>query len=220
MARGFLSTEIGLLKNEITEMSRYVERAVNLSIDALKRMDRDLAEDVMTMDEVIDHQRFEVEAHCLKLIATQQPVAKDLRIIMSTFSIATDLERIGDHAHDISQIVCDHALEPLLKPLIDIPRMTEVALGMLRDALESLVREDGELAIELCKRDSIVDGLYDQVFRELLVFMMADPKTVTRATYLLMAARHIERIADLATNIAERTLYIATGRYAELNGNN
>lgn len=218
MARGFLAGEIAQLKKELIEMGQYVERAVNLSIDALKRMDKGLAEDVMTMDEVIDHQRIEIEAHCQKLIATQQPVAKDLRTIMSTFSIATDLERIGDHAHDIANIVCEHAREPLLKPLIDIPRMTEVSTSMLRDALKSLVEEDEKLACELCQRDSIVDALCEQVFRELLVFMMADPKTVTRATYLIMVAQHLERIADLATNIAERTLYITTGRYAELNG--
>jgi phosphate transport system protein len=219
MARGFLAQEIKALKTELTQMSEYVERQVKSAIEALKALDNGLAEDVVTMDEVIDHQRIDIESHCLKLIATQQPVAKDLRVIMATFSIASDLERIGDHAEDIASIVCQHAREQLLKPLIDIPRMTDVAMGMLRDALKSLVEEDAHLARELCKRDAIVDGLYNQVFRELLVFMMADPKTIARATYLLITAQHIERIADLATNIAERSLYITTGLYEELNAN-
>lgn len=217
MPRGFLSQGIRELQRQLAEMGEYVERSVRLAIEALRTLDAGLAEDVMTMDEVIDHQRHDTEARCLKLIATQQPVAKDLRVIMASFSIATDLERIGDHAHDIASIVLKHVPEPLLKPLIDIPRMTEVAAGMLKDSLKALVQEDAALARELCERDHIVDGLYNQVFRELLVFMMSDPKTITKATYLLMAAQHIERIADLATNIAERAIYITTGEYTELN---
>ncbi len=217
MPRGFLNQGILDLESKIAQMGEYVERAVKLAIEALRTLDVDLADDVITMDEVIDSSRLEIEANCLKLLATQQPVARDLRIIMSSFSIATDLERIGDHAHDIANIVLRHQSMPLLKPLIDIPRMTDVAMGMLRDALKALVEEDEALARELCERDHIVDGLYNQVFRELLVFMMSDPKTITRATHLIMAAQHVERIADLATNIAERAIYIATGHYAELN---
>jgi len=217
MPRGFLAQEIAELKAQLVEMGEYVVRSVNLSIQSLRLLDPNVAEDVITMDEIIDHQRIEIEGKCLRLIATQQPVARDLRVIMATFSIATDLERIGDHADDIASIVLRHANEPLLKPLIDIPRMTEVATGMLRDALKSLVEEDVELAKKLCERDAIVDALYNQVFRELLVFMMADPKTIARATYLIMAAQAVERIADLATNVAERSLYITTGVYSELN---
>ncbi len=217
MPRGFLAQEIDELKSDLVGMGEYVVRSVNLSIESLKLLNPDMAEDVVTMDEIIDHQRIEIERKCLRLIATQQPVARDLRVIMATFSMATDLERIGDHAEDIASIVIRHADEPLLKPLIDIPRMTEVATGMLRDALKSLVDENDELAKKLCERDAIVDGLYNQVFRELLVFMMADPKTIARATYLIMAAQAVERIADLATNIAERSLYITTGVYSELN---
>jgi len=217
MPRGFMAHEIAGLENQIMEMAAYVERAVHLSVEALRALDRRMADAVVAMDHTTDQFRMNVESTCLKLIATQQPVAKDLRVIMATFSIASDLERIGDHATDLAQIVLDHPDEPLLKPLIDIPRMTDVALMMLRDALTALVNEDERLARDLIDRDTIVDDLCNQVFRELLIFMMADPKTVARATYLMLAAQHVERIADLATNVAERTLYISTGVYEELN---
>ena len=166
---------------------------------------------------MIDQKRFQLEERCLELIATQQPIATDLRMVISVLHIAVELERMGDYAEGIGKISLMMGNEPPLKPLIDIPRMTEKCIDMLRRSLDALVRRDVVMATQVCKDDDEVDGLYDQVYHELLMFMIQDPKTIQRATYLLWAAHDLERSADRATNIAERVIFLVTGQLTEIN---
>jgi phosphate transport system protein len=168
-------------------------------------------------DALINQAQRGIEEKCLVLIATQQPMASDLRVIASVSSIATDLERMGDHAEGIGKITLMLADQPLLKPLIDIPRMAERGRSMLRQQLEAFVHRDVEMARNSATGDEEVDALYDQIYRELLVFMMSDPRTISRATHLLWVAHNLERIADRTTNIGERVVFLVTGEVEELN---
>jgi phosphate transport system protein len=158
-----------------------------------------------------------LEDLCVDLIATQQPVASDLREIIATLSIVRDLERIGDYAEGIGKIVLMHGDEPLVKPLIDIPMMTQIAVKMLRGSLDAFVKRDAKMARAICSEDDEVDRLYDRVYHDLLGHMIKDPSTITRATYLIWAAHNIERSADRATNISESVVYLVTGIPTELN---
>jgi phosphate transport system protein len=158
-----------------------------------------------------------LEEQCIDLIATQQPIAIDLRTLMAVLHIATELERMGDYAEGIAKISVMMGDEPPLKPLIDIPRMAEKATAMLQHSLDALVNRDEAAAREVCNDDDEVDDLYDQIYRELLTYMIQDPSTIQRATYLLWVAHDLERIADRATNIAERVIFLVTGRLTELN---
>ena len=162
-------------------------------------------------DSQIDQKRYEIEEECIDLIVTQQPIASDLRIIIAVLNIIVDLERIGDHAEGIAKIAIMIGDEPPLKPLIDLPRMAEMTGSMLRRTLEAFINHDAETAGQICNEDDKIDNLYDQVFRELLVFMAEDPKTITRATRLIWVAHNLERTADRVTNIAERIIYVVTG---------
>jgi phosphate transport system protein len=193
-----------------------VDKSVERSVDALQRLDASLARRVVADDEAVDARRWEIEDRAVMLIATQQPMARDLRAITSLMHIATDLERMGDHAEGIAKIVLMHGDQPLLKPLIDIPRMAELSREMLRDSLDAFVRRDAAAAAAVAARDDAVDLLYDQVYHELLSFMIEDPGTIQRATWLLWTAHNLERIADRATNICERVVYLVTGKMEEI----
>jgi phosphate transport system protein len=188
------------------------------SIDALKSRDLDKAHQLIADDQQINQRRFEIEEQCIQLIATQQPLASDLRFIVAVLNIITELERIGDYAVGIARVVIMIGDEPPLKPLIDIPRMVEKAVDMLKRSLEAFIDGSAEEATRIIGEDDFVDSLYDQIYRELLVFMMEDPKTITRATRLMWVAHNLERSADRVTNICERVVFVATGKMEEIGG--
>ncbi|MGD0352566.1 MAG: phosphate signaling complex protein PhoU [Dehalococcoidia bacterium] len=204
------------IEDDILVMGSMVEKAISRSIEALKKRDLTLAHQIITDDQKINQKRFDIEEKCIQLIATQQPMASDLRIIVAVLNIITELERIGDHAEGIGKITLEIGDEPPLKPLIDIPRMAEKTNQMLRRSLEAFVNRDAESATKIAAEDDEVDNLYNQVFRELLVFMMDDPKTITRATRLIWVAHNLERSADRVTNICERVVFIVTGKMKEI----
>lgn len=197
-------------------MGSMTEQAVRHAVDSLKQRDLAMAQSVIEGDFKINQQRFGIEEECLLLIATQQPIASDLRILAAVLNIITDLERMGDHAAGIAKISLMIGIEPPLKPLIDIPRMSDIACEMLSGSLTAYVERDVQAAKRIASRDDEVDQLYDQVYRELLTFMMADPGTINRATHLLWVAHNLERIADRVTNICERVLFLVTGKMTEM----
>jgi phosphate transport system protein len=203
------------IQDDILVMGSMVGKAITLATEALKLRDQALAQRIINDDALINRKRFEIEEKCVQLIATQQPMASDLRVIVSVLNIITDLERIGDHAEGNAKIAIMIGDEPPLKPLIDIPRMTEQAVSMLLRSLDAFIARDAEAARAIIKEDDIMDNLYDQVFRELLLFMVEDPKTVTRATRLVWAAHNLERCADRVTNICERVIFVVTGKMVE-----
>jgi len=209
--------ELVSLQQDILRMGSLVESMIAKAVESLRTQDVQLAEEVFALEEQTDLMERDIEHKCLRLIATQQPLAKDLRRIAAGFKIITDLERMADYAYDIAKITVRIASEPLIKPLIDIPRMSNLAQKMVKDALDCYVREDIELAYKMCRDDDLVDNIFSQIFRELLTYMMEDPRTISQATSLLFAGRYIERIADHATNIGERVIYLVTGEKKELN---
>ncbi|MBC7345879.1 MAG: phosphate signaling complex protein PhoU, partial [Clostridia bacterium] len=188
-----------------------------LSIQSLVRQDEELARKVLDGDAVIDDLEMQIEEKCIRLIATQQPMAKDLRKIGVGFKIIGDLERMADHACDIARTTMRIGNEPFIKPLIDIPRMAEITQKMVKDSLDAYVQEDVDLAQAMTRDDDLVDHLHSQIFRELLTYMMEDPHTIRQSTYLLFISRYLERIADHATNIGERVVYLVTGERKSLN---
>ena len=200
------------LKDELLDMGGRVEAAIQKSIESLKRRDRQLAEEVFSDDKAIDRLEIDVDERCVSLLALRQPMAGDLRFITSSLKISNDLERVGDHAVNIAQSAQRLSDEPPLKPLVDIPRMAELAAGMLREALDAFVHRDAPTARRLVRRDDEVDNLNRQVFRELITFMIEDPRTISRALELILVARNLERVADLATNVAEEVVFIAEAR--------
>jgi phosphate transport system protein len=204
------------IQDEVLVMGSMVEKALTHSVKALKDRDLELAQQIITDDLKVNQKRFEIEEKCIQLIATQQPMASDLRTIISALNIITEVERIGDHAEGIAKIVLMIGDEPPLKPLIDIPRMTEKTVDMLHRSLDTFVKGDADAARKIVAEDDEVDNLYDQVFRELLTFMAEDPKTITRATRLIWVAHNLERSADRVTNICERVVYMITGKMEEL----
>jgi len=212
MLRLDLDRQLGQLQQEVVTLAEIVEKATLRAVDALKRRDLEESRQVIAGDDYIDQKRYEIEDRCIDLIATQQPMARDLRAIIALLHITVELERIGDYAEGIGKISVMMGEEPLLKPLIDIPRMAEKATQMLRSSMDSLVSRDVVMANQVLQDDDEVDELYDQVYRELLIFMLQDPRTIQRATYLLWTAHDLERIADRATNIAERVIFLVTGK--------
>jgi phosphate transport system protein len=204
------------IQDDVLAMGSMVEKATSRAIEALKERDLDKAEEVITDDIKINKKRFSIEEKCVQLIATQQPMAGDLRAIICVLNIITEIERIGDHAEGVAKIVVMIGDEPLLKPLIDIPRMAEKVNSMLHRSLDALINRDANAAKQIVTEDDEVDNLYDQVFRELLTFMAEDPKTITRATRLIWVAHNLERSADRVTNICERVVYMVTGKMEEL----
>jgi phosphate transport system protein len=204
------------IQDDILAMGSMVSKAIQRSIEALKNRDLELANQVITEDKKIDHKRYEIEEKCVEIIATQQPMAGDLRIILAVLIIVSEVERIGDYAEGIAKIAIMIGDEPTLKPLIDIPRMAEQTVEMLRRALDAFVNRDAETARQISAEDDAIDQLYDQVFRELLTFMAEDPKTITRATRLIWVAHNLERAADRVTNICERVVFVVTGKIDEI----
>jgi phosphate transport system protein len=217
MTRTAFEQQLAEVQEDMLVMAGMVETAIERGIEALKTRNVDLARQIIEDDGAIDRKRYETEDRCLELIATQQPLASDLRTIVSVLHITVDLERMGDHAEGIAKIALMLADEPPLKPYIDIPRMADLATKMLMDSLEAFKHRDTELATAICNRDDEVDALYEQVYRELLMFMINDPKTIQRATWLIWVAHNLERIADRVTNICERVVYLVEGRITELN---
>ena len=216
MTRETLDRKLNELRDGVLILGSMVEQATLDAVDALKRQDVNTARRVYLDDEKINKKRFELERDCLILIATQQPMAHDLRILAAVLEIITELERMGDYAKGIARICINTANDPLLRPLIYIPQMAEITVGMLHRALEIFIREDVNAAHQLPKDDDAVDDLYNEVHRDLLDFMIKDPSTVDRANSLMWAAHNLERMADRVTNICERTIFVATGEMLEL----
>ena len=204
------------IQDDILVMGSMVQKAILRSVDALRNRDLDLAHQIIADDRQVNRKRFEIEEKCIELIATQQPMASDLRTVVAVLNIITEIERIGDYAEGIAKITIMIGDEPPLKPLIDIPRMAEKTVDMLRRSLDAFINRDAEAARKIGEEDDLVDQLYDQVFRELLTFMMEDPKTITRATRLVWVAHNLERAADRVTNICERAIFVATGKMEEI----
>ncbi|MHC1762655.1 MAG: phosphate signaling complex protein PhoU [Negativicutes bacterium] len=211
MIRQSFDQELESLRQDLVHMGQIVQDAIKNAVDALARRDKALAQQVMDGDDLIDSMQVDIEDRCISLIARQQPVATDLRILGTGLKITTDLERIGDHAFDIAKIVLLIGDEPLIKPLVDIPRMAVMAQSMLEDSLQAYLKLDIQLAEKVCRDDDLVDQLYHQVFRELLTYMLEDPKKINQATQLIFVARYLERIADHSTNVAEWVIYLVTG---------
>ena len=205
------------IQDEILVMGSMVSKATLLAIEALQNRDLTLAKQIIADDQKINRKRFEIEEKCIQLIATQQPMASDLRTIVSVLNIITELERIGDYAEGNAKITIMIGSEPPLKPLIDIPRMAEKTVDMLNRSLTAFINHDADNAMKISAEDDFIDNLYDQVFRELLTFMAEDPKTITRATRLIWVTHNLERSADRVTNICERIVFMVTGKMEENN---
>ena len=216
MPRDEFGRELRFLQEELLAVGGMVEKAIANAVDGLKRRDLEVSRQVILDDDAIDVRRHDIEERCVNLIARQQPIATDLRMIIAILHIVGELERMGDYAEGIAKLSLELGNAPPLKPLIDIPRMSDKAIQMLLKSLESFVNRNVEAARQVGDDDDEVDALYDQVYRELLTFMIEDPRTITRATYLLWVAHRLERIADRATNIAERVIYLVTGEHVEI----
>ncbi len=217
MARNTFNDQLARLKQDVLQLGADAGRTIGAGVDALTVRDQVVARALIRNDEELNRARYDIEERCYTLIATQQPLAGDLREIISILLVAIELERIADHAKNLAEIVIHMGSEPLLKPLIDIPRMADLCQQMLAQALDSLARNDAELALSVARRDDEIDKLYVQVFRELLTYAVEDPKAVQRALNLLFAAHNLERIGDRITNIAERVIYMVTGKLEEIN---
>ncbi len=204
--------ELKELKGEVLKMGGLVEKAIHLSIKALVDRQDKLAAEVIASDEAVDMQEIKIDELSLKLLALHQPQAGDLRFITSIMKINSDLERMGDLAVNIAERTQDLLKVPLLKPLIDIPRMAKIAQEMVKDSLDAFVNSNPDLARSVCERDDQVDDYNSQIFRELLTYMLEDPKTIERALDLILVGRNLERIADHATNISEDVIYIVNGK--------
>lgn len=217
MTRNYFEQELQDLQVSLLKMSSMVEETLRDSIKSLKTQNVELAQKVIDDDDKIDDMEIVVEDKCLKLIALQSPLAKDLRVIATALKIITDLERIADYAVDISKITIKLAKEVYIKELIDIPRMAEIAVDMVKGSIDAYVNLNIEEAREITKSDDEMDALYKQIFRELLFIMMEDPKTIHQATYFLLISRYLERIGDHVTNICERIIYAVTSEHVDLN---
>ena len=204
--------ELEQLKARLLEMGGLAEDRVRLAVRALVERKGELVDDVLTGDQPINQLHIEIDSRCVKLLALHQPMAVDLRVILSAVKINTDLERVGDLAINIAEAARRYLTHPPVKELIDIPRMAELAQGMLRDALDAFVRRDTELAHHVLDQDDTLDGLKTQVFRELLTFMLQDPHTIEPSIDLILVSRHLERIGDHATNVAEDVIFMVSAR--------
>ena len=196
----------------VLEMGGFVEKQVADAMRALVERDEDAAHLIIERDKTVNRMDVQIDDICLRLLALHQPAGRDLRLITTALKITTDLERAGDMAENIAERAIELCREPQLKPLIDLPRMAAIAQGMLHQALDAFVREDAEMALLVCHQDDAVDGLTDQVLRELLTFMMEDPHTISRALRLIFISKYIERLADHATNIAEMVVFMVKGK--------
>jgi len=217
MPRTLFERHLAEVQGEMLVMADMVEKAIQRSVQALKGRDVELARQVIADDLKINLKRYDIEERCLELIATQQPLAGDLRTIIAVLHMIVDLERMGDHAEGIAKIAVMLADEPPLKPYVDIPRMADVSCHMLRESMEAFKRRDADGARAIMNEDDEVDALYDQVYRELLTYMLGDPRTIEQATRIIWVAHNLERIGDRVTNICERVVYLVTGKVEELN---
>lgn len=213
MPREGFARQLRELQETVLMLGSMAAKAVDRSIAALKERNALLAEAVIANDHQLDDLSSSIEERALLLIATQQPLASDLRVIAAVLAINGELERIGDYAEGIAKLTLLSLDEPPLKPLIDLPRMASLALEMLHRSLDAFIAHDGDSAQTIWREDDIIDALRDQIYRELLTYMIADPTTITRATHLLWITHNLERIADRVTNICERTSYLVTGSH-------
>ncbi|MBN2386454.1 MAG: phosphate signaling complex protein PhoU [Anaerolineales bacterium] len=214
--RKSFESDIQQLKDELLLLGSMVEEAILGSVESLKKRDIDASRRIYEMDARINAKRYAIEEQVMVLIATQQPMAHDLRLLASVLEVAGELERMGDYAKGIATVNIRMGNEALLKPLIDIPRMAQKGADMLHRALTAFINEDAETALAIPAEDDEVDALYTQVYRELMTYVMADPKTIERANWLLWVTHNLERVADRVTNICERTLFIVTGEFKEI----
>ena len=203
--------ELVLLNKKLLEMASLVETMIARSIKALREGNMILAQEVIRTDEQVNSMEIEIDNLCIKILALYQPEATDLRTVTMIMKVNNDLERIGDHASSISRMALFMADYPPIKPLVDIPKMADKAMEMLRESLDAFIRQDEHLAVEVCRKDDEVDNYEPQIVRELITFVVSDPSMLNRALRYIYVARHLERVADLATNIAENAYYIATG---------
>lgn len=204
--------QLGVLRKNLIQMASVVETAIANAVKSLIERNSDLARLVVQSDERVDSLELEIDKQCVDLLALRQPLAIDLRFITSSIKITNNLERMGDLAVNIAERVIPLCQEPQLKPLIDIPRMATITQTMVKDSIDAFVNRDTELARSVYERDSTVDALNDQIFRELLTYMMQDPANIIRAVHLILISRHLERIADHSTNIAEEIVYIVKAK--------
>lgn len=209
--------ELAEIQNELLKMSGLVDTAISLSLKSLAEGDIPLARQIIEDDEKINELRFKIEEAALALIATQQPTATDLRDVIAIMNVVVDIERMGDYATGVATTVIKIGDEPLLKPLIDLPKMVEIARKMLEDSVEALMDRDAERAKEIAMRDNEIDVLYRAILDELVEIMAKRPDSIQRGNLLLWCAHNIERIGDRATNIAERVVFVTTGVMEELN---
>ena len=217
MVRELLDRKIQHLLDELLVIDSMVEQALIDSVEALKRRDLALAQRVYDGDARVNAKRFEIENECMITITTQQPImAGDLRLLASILEVVSELERIGDYAKGIAKICLMLGDQPHVKPLIDIPRMAEIAVSMLHRAVGAFVNNDIESAKVIPQEDDMVDGLYNQIYRELVAIMLTNPTTIDRANYLMWAAHNLERVADRVTNVCERAIYVTTGELKEI----
>ncbi|MBC8253621.1 MAG: phosphate signaling complex protein PhoU [Ardenticatenia bacterium] len=216
MLRQTFEDELQHLQDEVLVLGSMVEEALTESVECLRKRDMERSRQLIANDRLINEKRFAIEADTLTLIATQQPIAGDLRVLASVLEIAAELERMGDYAKGIANINLMIGDEPLLKPLVDIPRMAEKARDMLHRALEAFIQRDVELAQAIPAEDDEVDALYSQVYRELATYILSNPRNIEQANYLLWAAHNLERTADRVTNICERVVFTVTGQMAEI----
>ncbi len=217
MANDSLQDELGKLKEDLLKMGRLLQQQVYNAVKALADKNIELARRVIENDDLIDEMELSIEKRSLGLIALKQPLARDLRLIASIFRIIIDIERMADHAEDIARIAQDLHEQIYIKPLIDIPRMAVIAQDMLETALKAFIGENCDLAMSLLSPEKELDGLYEQVFNELLLYMMRDQRNIPQATALLLVAGHLERIGDHATNIAEMVVYVVDSKRIDLN---
>ncbi|MDX9953978.1 MAG: phosphate signaling complex protein PhoU [Anaerolineae bacterium] len=214
--RPLLDKELAKLREQLLELVRLADTAIAAAIEALLQQNIAAADAVIANDVHINELRYKIEKLCVTTIATQQPMASDLRAIIATAHVAVEIERMADHAAGIARLVAKLAEEPLLKPLIDIPRMAKIAREMLAETVNAFIAKDVPAAKTAAARDDEIDALYQQTLRDLLTYMMQDPHNIQRATYLLWVAHGLERIGDRVTNIAERVIFMETGKFEEL----
>jgi phosphate transport system protein len=217
MLRKTFETEIKQVKDDVLILGSMVEQSLLGSVEALKKRDLKAAQKILEGDRAINKKRYEIESQLMILIATQQPMAHDLRLLASILEIISELERMGDYAKGIANINIRMGDAELLKPLIDVPRMAEKGVDMLHRSLTAFVNEDIEAARKIPVEDDIVDGLYLQIYSELMTIVIADPTSIERANWLLWVAHNLERFADRVTNICERTVFVVTGELTEIN---
>ena len=214
MTREGLDKSLSDLRQDLLKMGSMVEEAIHLAVESLAGQDLELARRIIDGDDVIDDLSLKIEEDCIRLIALQQPIAKDLRVITTVLKTVTDLERIADHATNIAEITGRIGKTPLIKPLIDIPKMAAAVEKMVRDSLKAFVDRDINLAKANCLNDDVIDKMYEALFNELTGFVKAggDSVRIVQALNLLFAARYLERVGDHATNIGERVIYLVTGK--------